>query len=136
MVLNDTLLRRLVGAALLMLLAHQAGAAVAGLASVAAGGATALLVAVVTLLSAQRAHAGFASKVWLLLPVALFVVLPLVLRIWKLFSAETGWIDWLVGLAPMFFGFLLPVLLLWLVYAELHKRTAVKPAPDPTLPPA
>ena len=62
-----------------------------------------------------------------MVPAILFTVLPLAIRAWDLYSSETSTLIWIVSFAPLFVGFILPVLLLWLTYAELRKRTRVLP---------
>ena len=126
--MSDATLRRMVGSALILLFVYQAATAVIGLANAAAGGATAVFVAAVTYFCAQRANAGTGNKIWFMVPAILFTVLPLALRVWDLYSSETGTLMWIVGFTPLFVGFLLPALLLWLTYAELRKRTRVPPA--------
>lgn len=126
--MTDLTLRRLVGSALVLLFVYQAATAVIGLANAAAGGATAVFVAAVTFFCAQRANAGTGNKIWFMVPALLFTVLPLALEVWNLYSSETNALMWVVGFTPLFVGFLLPALLLWLTYAELRKRTRVLPA--------
>lgn len=136
--MSDKTLRRMVGAALILLFVYQAATAVIGLANAAAGGATALFVAAVTFFCAQRANAGTGNKIWFMVPALLFTVLPLALKVWDLYSSETNTLMWFVGFTPLFVGFLLPALLLWLTYAELRRRTRVPQgaaaASDSTLP--
>jgi hypothetical protein len=52
-------------------------------------------------------------------------VLPLGLQVWHLYSSDTSLFTWIVSFAPLFVGFVLPAILLWLTYAELRKRTMV-----------
>ena len=133
--MTDTTLRRMVGAALILLFTYQATTAVIGLANAAAGGATAVFVAAVTFFCAQRANAGVGNRIWFMIPALLFTVLPLGLEAWSLYRSDTGLITWIVSFAPLFVGFLIPALLLWLTYAELRKRTMVsKAASEPTRP--
>ncbi len=135
--MSDITLRRMVGAALILLFVYQATVMVIGMANAAAGGATAVLVAAVTFFCAQRANAGvgMGNRLWFMVPAVLFTVLPLALQAWTLYTSETSLFTWVVSFAPLFVGFLLPVFLLWLTYAELRKRTRVQVAsPDPTLP--
>ncbi len=130
--MTDITLRRLVGSALILLFVYQSTVVAIGLANAAAGGATAVLVAAVTFLCAQRANAGVGNRIWFMVPAILFTVLPLALRVWELYSSETSTLTWVVSFAPLVIGFLLPVLLLWLAYAELRKRTrAAQPAMQP-----
>lgn len=125
--MTDLTLRRMVGSALVLLFVYQAATAVIGLANAAAGGATAVFVAAVTFFCAQRANAGSGNKIWFMVPAVLFTVLPLALEVWDLYSSETSMLMWFVAFTPLFVGFLLPALLLWLTYAELRRRTRVSP---------
>ena len=125
--MTDVTLRRMVGSALILLFVYQAATAVIGIANAAAGGATAVFVAAVTFFCAQRANAGAGNKIWFMVPALLFTGLPLALKVWDLYSSETSALMWVVGFMPLFVGFLLPALLLWLTYAELRKRTRVPP---------
>ncbi|MGA0032212.1 MAG: hypothetical protein ACO3IW_00390 [Burkholderiales bacterium] len=127
--MTDLTLRRMVGSALVLLFVYQAATAVIGLANAAAGGATAVFVAAVTFFCAQRANAGSGNKIWFMVPAVLFTVLPLALEVWDLYSSETSMLMWFVAFTPLFVGFLLPALLLWLTYAELRRRTRVPPLP-------
>ncbi len=126
--MTDLTLRRLVGTALVLLFVYQAAIAVIGLANAAAGGAIAVFVAAVTFFCAQRANARPGNKIWFMVPALLFTMLPLALKVWDLYSSETSALMWVAGFAPLFVGFLLPALLLWLTYAELRRRTDVSPA--------
>jgi hypothetical protein len=114
----------MVGSALIMLFVYQVGTAVSDLASTAAGGVTAVVVGVVIFLTAQRADMGPGNKALFLVPAVLFLVLPLALKAWHIYSTDTSALAWLVGFTPLLLGFLLPVLLLWLTYVELRKRAS------------
>lgn len=78
--MTDITLRRMVGAALILLFVYQATTMVIGMANAAAGGATAVFVAAVTFFCAQRANAGVGNHIWFMVPAVLFTVLPLVLQ--------------------------------------------------------
>jgi hypothetical protein len=106
--MTDTTLRRMVGWALILLVVYQAGTVIAALASTAAGGVTAVVVAAITFFCAQRANVGSGN------------------RAWRLVSSESSLLTWAVDLTPLVVGFLLPVVLLWLVYADLGKRIATQ----------
>jgi len=126
--MTDITLRRMVGAALIMLFVYQATVLAIGMANAAAGAATALFVAAVTFLCAQRANAGVGNRAWFMVPALLFTVLPLALQAWDLYRSETNVLAWVISFVPLFVGFVLPVFLLWLTYAELRKRTRKPPA--------
>ena len=121
--MSDIVLRRLVGTALIMLLAYQVGMVIASLASTTLGGVTAAAVAVITFVSARRANVDLGNRLWFLVPTVLFTLLPLALKVWRLAAGDSGWVEWIVGLTPLLIGFVLPVSLLWLAYAELRRRT-------------
>jgi hypothetical protein len=63
------------------------------------------------------------NKAWFLVPAILFFVLPLAIKAWHIYSTDTSALAWLAGFIPLVVGFLLPVLLLWLAYVELRKRS-------------
>lgn len=100
---------------------------VISLANAAAGGATAIFVAAVTFFCAQRANAGAGNRIWFMVPAILFTILPLALKVWDLYTSQSSTFTWIVSFTPLFVGFLLPVLLLSLTYAELRKRTRPLP---------
>ncbi len=121
--MNDKTLRQLAGATLILLLVYQTGSAVTGLASAAAGGVSALVVGAVTFYCVRRANTGLVGRAWLLVPMVLFTLAPLGLKLWGVYSSDAGVMTWAASLLPLLVGFLLPVLLLWLIYAELRRRT-------------
>lgn len=114
----------MVGAALIMLFVYQIGTAVSDLASTTAGGVTAVGVGVIIFLTAQRANVGPGNKALFLVPAVLFFVLPLAIKAWNIYSTDSSALAWLIGFTPLLLGFLLPVLLLWLTYVELRKRSS------------
>jgi hypothetical protein len=80
-------------------------------------------VVAVSFFSARLARAGGKSLFWFLLPTILFIVLPIVFRVWKVMSEDIGWLDRVTRFAPFIIGFGVPIVLLLLVYSELRKRT-------------
>jgi len=71
---------------------------------------------------AMKSHTAVLDKkyyLWLMVPVILTVI-PLVLRLWKVFTeeAESWWLRMWDAL-PVLVNFVLPVGILWIVYAAL-----------------
>jgi hypothetical protein len=123
----------MVGSALIMLFVYQIGTAVSELASTAAGGMTAVVAGAIIFLTALRADMKPGNKAWFLVPAILFFVLPLAIKAWHIYSIDTSALSWTLNFMPLFVGFVLPALLLWLTYLELRKRSiAPKPPADTT----
>ena len=129
--MTDKTLRHLVASAIALLLIFQIGTLISGLFGMVWGALSAVVVAGVTFFSVRLAKAGGKSSVWFLLPTLLFTILPVAITIWKTVTADVGWFDRLVALLPFLVGFLLPVLLLLLVYYELRTRTREHPRETP-----
>ncbi len=121
-VLGDTALRKLVVLAISLLLIHQAGALLWALFGAMGGIASAAVVACVSLVCGRLARIGAGNTAWLLGPTILFTVIPLAIKIWRFATDDQGWFDKTMDLVPFLVGFLIPVLLLALVYAELRSR--------------
>lgn len=110
-------------------------------------GIAAALLAYFCRTKAMKSHTAVLSKkyyLWLMVPV-LVTLIPLILRIWKVFTTESS--SWWIRLweaLPVLVNFVLPVGLLWVAYAALtlhmpkeekgeqagddHEDTAVKRA--------
>lgn len=121
--MSDRTLRFLVAAAISLLLIHQIGVLVSGALGAAWGLALALVVAAVSFFSARLAKAGRKGSFWFLMPTLLFTVIPIVMTVWNAFTSEASWLDRLIGMAFFLTGFGLPIILLFLAYIELRKRT-------------
>jgi len=121
-VIGDAALRKLVAGAISLLLIHQAGALLWALFGALGGIASAVVVAGVSLVCARLARVGVGNTVWLLVPTLLFTVVPLAAKIWNLATDEQSWLDKATELTPFLVGFLIPVVLLALAYAELRSR--------------
>ncbi len=71
---------------------------------------------------AMKSHTGVLNKkyyLWLMVPVVLTLI-PLVLRIWRVFTAESkSWWLRLWEALPVLVDFVLPVGILWIAYAAL-----------------
>lgn len=123
--MSDAWLRRLVVAAIALLVVYQVGSWIYSAFGIAAGILSATLVAVVSFFSARMARLGGGSTAWFLVPTLLFTVVPLAAKLWGLLAVQSGWWEWAEALAPFLVGFALPVMLLLAVYAELRNRTRV-----------
>lgn len=122
--MRDTWLRRLLVLAISLLLLHQVAAWMYSAFGPAAGILAAVVVGVVSLLSARMAAMSSGSAMWFLVPTLLFTFVPLAAKLWTFFTVEKSWWDRAVELAPFIFGFAAPVVLLLVVYADLRTRTA------------
>lgn len=123
--MSDAWLRRLVVAAIALLVVYQVGAWIYAAFGIAAGILSATLVAAVSFFSARMARLGGGNTAWFLVPALLFTVIPLAAKLWGLLAVQSGWWEWIEALAPFLAGFALPVMLLLAVYAELRNRTRV-----------
>jgi hypothetical protein len=121
--MGDAWLRRIVMAAIVLLVLHAVGAWVYAALGVGAAVASAVLIAAVSMFSARMAGRG--SNAWFVVPTLLFTVLPLAARLWNLFAVEqSGWTR-MVEFTPFLVGFAGPVALLLITYVALgtKKRT-------------
>lgn len=121
--MSDRTLRFFVAGVISLLLIHQIGVLVSAALGATWGLVSALVVAAVSFFSARLAKAGGKGSFWFLIPTLLFTVIPIVMTVWNAFTSEASWLDRLIGLAPFFIGFGLPIVLLFLTYIELRKRT-------------
>lgn len=114
--------RKLVLTALICLLLYQVGTWITVVAGAVWGAGAALVVAVVSYVSARLAKRGATSTIWFLVPTLLFTVIPLLAKLWSAFTSQTGIVDMLVDLIPLLVGFVIPVVLLSAVYLDLRKN--------------
>jgi hypothetical protein len=114
--------RKLVLTALICLLLYQVGTWITVVAGAVWGAGAALVVAVVSYVSARLAKRGATSTIWFLVPTLLFTVIPLLAKLWSAFTSQTGIVDMLVDLIPLLVGFVIPVVLLSVVYLDLRKN--------------
>jgi hypothetical protein len=120
--MSDAWIRRLVAAAIALLVIHQVGSWVYAAFGAAAGIVSGLLVAAVSFFSARMAQAGAANTAWFLVPTLLFTALPIAAKVWSFLTAERSAWDGVLDLAPFVVGFAAPVLLLLWVYVALRQR--------------
>jgi len=114
----------MVAAAIALLLIYQVGTWIAVFFGGFWGGLAALVVASVSLVCVRLAGTDAGSIAWFLVPSLAFAVVPLVAKAWNaLTDKQSTWIDQVIAIAPFFVGFIIPVVLLLLVYAELRRRT-------------
>jgi len=117
-------LRRLVAAAIVLLLIYQVGTWISAFFGGFWGGVAAAVVAVVSLLCVWFAGTGAGNIAWVLVPSTLFVLVPLAVRLWgALADQQATWVDRVIAITPLLVGFVIPVLLLLVVYAELRRKT-------------
>jgi hypothetical protein len=120
--MSDAWIRRLVAAAVALLVIHEVGSWVYAAFGAAAGVLSGLLVAAVSFFSARMAQVGAGNTAWFLLPALLFTVLPIAAKVWSVLTVQRSAWDSAVDLAPFVLGFAAPVLLLLWVYAALRRR--------------
>jgi hypothetical protein len=125
--MSDAWLRRLVVAATALLVIYQVGTWTHAVFGAVAGMLSAAVVAAVSFFSARVAR-GAGSTAWFVVPTLVFTVIPLAAKLWTLHATDASWWGRIVLLVPFLAGFALPVLLLLLVYAELHRRSAPRAA--------
>jgi hypothetical protein len=120
--MNDAWIRRLVAAAVALLVIHEVGSWVYAAFGAAAGVLSGLLVAAVSFFSARMAQVGAGNTAWFLLPALLFTALPIAAKVWSFLTVQRSAWDSVVDVAPFLIGFAAPVLLLLWVYAALRRR--------------
>ena len=133
--MSDAWLRRLVVAAIALLIVYQVGTWIYAAFGLAAGVLSAAMVTAISFFSARMARLGGGNTAWFLVPTLLFTIVPLAAKLSGLLAAQSDWWDWTVALAPFLAGFALPVLLLLVVYVELRNRTRTVADPsEPAVP--
>ena len=120
--MSDAWIRRLVAAAIALLVIHQVGTWVYAAFGAAAGAVSAVVVAAVSFFSARMAQVGAGNTAWFLVPTLLFTALPLAAKAWNFLTLAGGAWDALLDLVPFVVGFAAPVLLLLWVYLALRRR--------------
>ncbi len=120
--MSDRTLRYIIALAIAMLLIFQIGTLISGFFGTVWGLVSAIVVAVVSFISARLAKAGGKGSLWFLFPIIVFTLIPIALTIWRGITQDETWLDLLVRLTPFTVGFGAPILLLLLAYYELRKR--------------
>ena len=117
-------LRKMVVATIALLLIYQVGTWIADFFGGFWGGLAALVVAGVSVICVRLAGSGAGNIAWFLVPSLLFAIVPLVAKVWNaLADNQLTWVDHVIAITPFLVGFVVPVVLLLLVYAELRRRT-------------
>jgi hypothetical protein len=117
-------LRKMVATAIVLLLIYQMGTWIAAFFGGFWGGLAAVVVATVSLVGVRLAGIGARSTAWFLVPSLAFAVVPLVAKVWSaLADKQSTWIDHIIAITPLLVGFVIPVVLLLLVYIGLRRRT-------------
>lgn len=117
-------LRKMIITTIALLLIYQVGTGIAGFFGGFWGGMAALVVAAVSFACVRLAGKSAGNIAWFLVPSLLFTIVPLVARARSVF-ADATWIDRIIAITPFLVGFVIPVVLLLLVYIELRRRTLV-----------
>lgn len=83
-----------------------------------------MVVAAVSVVCVRLARGGAGNIAWFLVPSLLFAIVPLVAKVWSaLADKQSTWVDHVVAITPFLVGFVVPVALVLLVYAELRRRS-------------
>ncbi len=127
--MSDAWIRRLVAAAIALLVVHEVGSWTYAAFGAAAGVLSGLLVAAVSFFSARMAQVGAGNTAWFLVPTLLFTALPLAARVWSFLTVERGAWERALDLAPFAIGFAAPVGLLLAAYLSLRRRERAGRAP-------
>jgi glucan phosphoethanolaminetransferase (alkaline phosphatase superfamily) len=121
--MTDKTLSRIIATVIAMLLIFQIGSLISSLFGIAWGAVSAVVVAGVSFFSARIAKAGGKTSAWFLLPTVLFTIFPLSFTVWKAAAEDKSWLDRAIEFGPFIIGFVVPVILLLVVFYELRKRT-------------
>lgn len=116
-------LRKMVAATIVLLLIYQVGTWIAAFFGGFSGALAALAVAVVSLVGVRFAGMGARGITWFVVPSLAFAVVPLVAKVWSaLADPQATWVDHVVAITPLLVGFVVPIVLLLLVYIGLRRR--------------
>lgn len=120
-------MRKMVVTTIALLLIYQVGTFISALFGVAWAGTSALVIAAVSYACARLARTGAGETAWFLVPTLLFTILPIIAKVWLFLTEEQmSLFDKVASIAPLLIGFVIPVLLLLLVYHELRKLTVTR----------
>jgi len=92
-----------------------------GLAGVTAAVAGGLVVAVVSVVCARAAHVGVRNLIWFLLPTIVLIVVPVAAHVIRFLRDDRGLAQRLWQHLPFFLGFVAPVVILLVVWTQLHE---------------
>jgi len=120
--MKDSKLRTLVAIAVALLIVAELVSWFAQVLSITWGFIGALLVAGVTIFCGIQARNKARNTAWFLVPTVLFTLVPLIVKVWRIFTEEKSWLQKVWDHTPFLIGFLLPVALLIYVYLELRSR--------------
>lgn len=119
---KDSKLRTIVAIAVALLIVAEFVSWFSQVLSVTWGFIGALLVAGVTVFCGIQARNKARNTAWFLVPTVLFTVVPLIVKVWRIFTEEKSLLQKVWDHTPFLIGFLLPVGLLIYVYMELRSR--------------
>ena len=114
--------RRLVATSIVCLLLYQVGAWISQVFGGVWGITSALVVGLVSYACTRLAQSGTGATGWFLVPTLLFTVIPVAARVWSAIAKDTTWAERAIDFGPLLVGFVLPVVLLLLVYTDLLRR--------------
>ncbi len=120
--MKDSKLRTLVAIAIALLIVAEFVSWFAQVLSITWGFICALLVAGVTVFCGIQARNRARNTAWFLVPTVLFTVVPLIVKVWRVFTEEKSMLQKIWDYTPFLIGFLLPVAILVYVYWELRNR--------------
>ena len=120
--MSMTTQRKLSLTTIICLLLYQVGTWISLVAGAMWGAGSAVVVAVVSYFCARLARRGISSNVWFLMPTLLFTIIPLAVKLWAAWTRQASIMDMLVDLLPLLVGFVIPVVLLSIVYLRLRKQ--------------
>lgn len=130
--MSQTLISRFVLTAIICLLLYQVGIWIAAVAGAVWGAGSAVVVAVVSYVCARLARRGATSTIWFLIPTLLFTVIPILVKIWDAFTSQAGLLTIMIDMVPLLVGFVIPVVLLSMVYLDLRKKVPGADRSPPT----
>ena len=117
-------LRKMVIVTISLLLIYQVGTWITAFFGGFWGSLAALIVVAVSVVCMRLAEGRAGNIAWILVPLLLFALVPLVAKVWStLADNQSTWIDHVIAITPFLVGFVIPVVLLLLVYTELRRRT-------------
>ena len=117
-------LRKMVITTIALLLIYHVGMLITGFFGGFWGSMAALVVAIVSFICVRLAGKSAGNIAWFLIPTLLFAIVPLVAKIWNaLTNEQLTWLDHVFAITPFLVGFVIPVVLLLVVYIELRRKT-------------
>ena len=114
-------LRYSVATAIALLVANEFVRWLSGLAGVTAAVVGGVAVVAVSVAGARAAQIGVRNVVRFLLPVAVLILIPTGVRVWRFFGDDASLGERLWRHLPFLLGFVAPVAILLVVWTQLHE---------------